>query len=218
MDSVRMVTLQKFVSIARLGGLSPTGERKFQALHWSGAMLALSGVVSVLFVTSVGAGDVADVVALRIFAYVCWLYGGLGLWRMLRPDAMEGYALARLRGLRVEPLWGKAGTLFLRLNTGMLLAGLPGVLLAVLLGDVFPDFWGGAGLVLSCIAYVVALSAFLSGVGAGCHGWSARWARWAAAAVLLGPFLLSLWVGPFPNPLGTAVQVFGWLLSQGGEL
>ncbi len=92
-------------------------------------MLALSGVSSVLLVTWLGAADVADIMALRIVAYACWLIGGPGLWTLLSSEALaeENQKLAELRGVRLKVPQFFALSAVRLLSKGMFWASLPGL-------------------------------------------------------------------------------------------
>lgn len=211
-----MTSLEKFVAIVRAGGLSPAGRREYGVLHVSGALLALSAVGSVFLVTQLGAADVADVVALRVFAYACWLYGAVGLWYLLGPEAMEGQDLPRLRGFAPRPLWTETGTVFTRLSRGMFWAGMPGILFAIFIGDAFATGVRAFGLIVACVLYILSLTLLLALVGGATRRLDARRARWLSALVLAGPFLLSLWLGGVPNVIDGYITAFGWLMTLGG--
>lgn len=179
---------------AALTQLAEGSAKKFGQLKLSGIMLAVSGVISVAAVSALGAGDVADIIALRILAYACWLYGGLGMWALLSPAALKEdcQRLGRLRGTEIPaPLFRGVG-IFRRLTRGLWIAGMP-ALVAALFASPSEDVFGQRlGLLLMAALYLLSLAALLGFIGGLAIRVSASRARRIAAAVIMGPFLLGL--------------------------
>jgi hypothetical protein len=186
--------------------------QRFRSLRISGALLAVTGVASVVLVARVGAADVADIVALRIMAYSCWLYGALGLWVVLSPEAhkSEPSALARLRGQVLDSPFIRAIGIARRLTLGMLLASLPGLTAAVVVSPSGSVLMQRAALFLITILYLASLGAVLGGVGALSARLAPRAPRFCALVLVILPFLLSYSAAEIPSIPG----VYSWALGQ----
>jgi hypothetical protein len=175
-------------------------------------LLATSGVASVFLVRELGAGDVSDVVALRVLAYACWLYGALGLWALLSPEALEnsGGALLKMRGqmhlrFRSQSL-GLARHLFL----GMSLSGIPGVLAAATLSPNLASLVQRIGLLAASVLYLLSLSLVLGALGALSVRSAPKSPRRLALLLIVAPFLVSLVADDVPSIPG----FYSWLLRE----
>lgn len=196
---------------------SPRTQRKMRSLSYSGFFLASSGVLSVWAAHRLGAGDVSDVIALRILAYACWLYGLFGMWTLLGPGALETVGLGGLRGYSRSAVVSG----FLRLGTyltkGVAFAGLPGLMLAALLTSdeatraarLTVLGWSGV--------YIAVFAVSLATLGALSRGFSARRARLIFAMVLLLPYSLELSGMQVPNVLGGLMWAMGALIQRGAS-
>lgn len=179
---------------AALTRLAEGPAKKFRQLQLSGIMLAVSGVISVAGVSAVGAADVADIIALRILAYACWLYGGLGMWALLAPNVLEEdcQRLGRLRGTELPaPLFRGVG-IFRRLSRGLWVAGMPALVAALIASPNQEVLWQRFGLLLVSALYLISLAACLGLVGGlAIRAGKAR-ARRLALLFVMGPFILGL--------------------------
>jgi hypothetical protein len=210
-----MASPHNFAAAAALSGLSPRTRRKMMGLRISAAMLAATGCLSVLLVSWLEAPDVADLYALPILAYACWLYGGLGLFYLLAPDAQEGLSMLRLRGVHFEPLWLKSWNIFRHLALGIAAAGLPGVVLAAILGTHYVSVWSKLGFILAATLYTLLLSGVLATVGGISGRISNSGARFIGTLLLIVPFLASFYEDNLPNIIGLFIQGFGLLTGSG---
>ncbi len=181
-------------------------------------MLALSGVSSVLLVTWLGAADVADIVALRIAAYACWLIGGIGLWTLLSSEAIaeENQKLAELRGVKMEDPEFVALSVVRLLSKGMFWASLPGLLVAALVSTSSSMFAQRVALLVCTMAYLLSLAVVLALIGALSSRLSRTRARIIAAALVLGPFLLSITASSPLSIPSFYIWTFGKLIAWGG--
>ena len=185
---------------------------KFRSLRISGALLALSGVASVVLVARVGAPDVADIVALRIMAYSCWLYGALGLWVVLSPEARksEPSALARMRGQVLDSTLVRALGIARRLTLGMLFASIPGLVAALVVSPSASSLAQRVALLVVSTLYLASLGVVLGAVGALCTRLAPRTPRTCAVTLIVLPFLLSLSAPEIPSIPG----IYSWALGQ----
>lgn len=197
-------------ALTALSSLHPAARRRFRSLNYSGFFLCLSGMFSVWGVTQLGAGDVADVVALRILAYACWLYGGMGLWTLLAPDAFEGTGLAPLRGVSLPLSVPASFTIAQLVARGILQSGLIALALAALLSENAQVRTARLLQLVLCIPYVLIFAASLGLIGGLSLALVHRRARILALFIILGPFLLHLAGTPFPNLL----SAMSWGLNQ----
>lgn len=181
-------------------------------------MLAFSGVCSVFLVSWLGAADVADIVALRVAAYSCWLVGGMGLWALLSEEALneDSQSLASLRGTRLENSDFAAVGVMRQLSRAMLWASMPGLVAAFFVSTHPSMFAQRFALLLCMYAYLVSLALVLGLVALFCIRISPRRAKWMAAAIIVGPFLLSLTTAyPISIP-GLYIWGFEKLFAWGG--
>ncbi len=205
----------------RLGLLVTAGGARagrFRSVRTSGLLLALSAIGSVLLVTHVGAGDVADVVALRLLAYAAWLYGLLGLPALLDPKLRWASAehLARLRGVQSTPAPARALGLSVRLTGGMYLAALPGVVAAAATSHTLTTLGLRAALLALSAGYLLLLAAGLGVLGALAEQLAPKRPRRVALAMVLLPFALS-WIHPnIPSLPGAFIWAFSELVLFGG--
>ncbi len=208
----------RLLHLALLATESEVKTGRFRSVKISGLLLAFGASVSVLLVTWIGAGDVADVVALRLLAYAAWLYGLLGLPALLHPQAVAQSAapLAELRGLAPPGGGVRALGLSIRLALGMLLAALPGIFVAAVSSPTPRALLIRASLVLFSAIYIVFLAAGLGGLGALAERLAPRWPRAMALTLVLLPFLLSLFWSPIPNLPGAFLWAFNQLVAWGG--
>lgn len=177
-----------------------------------------SALLSVLGVTWVGAGDVADVVALRLMAYAAWLYGLVGLPALLkRPrDADPTFELARLRGAIGMGAGARAVGLTVRLTAGLWIAALPGIALSAFVSE-SPSAFSARGLLfLASAGYLLALGASLGLVGVVSEKLLPRAPRVAAWGLVLVPFALSLLWSDVPSVPGAFLWAFRRLVAWGG--
>lgn len=211
---------KRAVRVARLLTFLGARDRKFRSLHVSGALLSLSGVASVALVTWLGAADVADIVALRVLAYSCWLYGGLGLYALLSPAALDpsSHQIALLRGERFAFSDLHAFGIFGRLALGMCASGLLGVVAALVVSPSPAVALHRLLLVFTCTAYLLSLSLLLSAVAAFSHRATPKSPRRMTAFFILAPFFLSLVVGGVPSIPGAYIWMFGRLIAWGGSV
>jgi hypothetical protein len=183
----------------------------------SGLLLSLSAILSVLLVTWLGAGDVADIVALRLLAYAAWLYGLLGLPALIGPEARKGSAggLALLRGQgEVGPVRRGLG-LSLRLYVGLLIAALPGVIVAAAVSSGFQTLLLRTTLVLLSSVFLALLALSLGAVGAIAERLSPSHPRWIAIGVVLLPFGLGFFWPNIPSLPGAFLWAFEGLIHWG---
>jgi hypothetical protein len=215
LNSTRLTLL-----LAQVATLAGSNLPRFRALRTSGFLLAGSGVASVLLVRYLGAGDVADIVALRIVAYACWLYGAFGLWALLSPEALEasGEALLRMRGQ--SQLLFRSQTLGIarHLTLGMLFAGMPGMVAAAAISSSVPTLLLRGGLIALSIIYLASLGLVLGAVGALCYKAAPRSPRRAALGVVLLPFLISFTADSVPSIPGFYSWALSEMIAWGGNL
>jgi len=186
-----------------------------RSLRLSGFFLAASGLLMVWAADHLGAGDVSDVMALRIVAYACWMYGVLGLWALLGPEALQLAGLGRLRGHAWSIFVPALLTISRIMLQGVALAGLPGVLLTVLLADdglarstrLAQFFW--------CNIYIIAFALSLGLVGALSRVWSGRRARFIAVLLVGLPFALDASGVDVPGVISGLVWGMGKLIARG---
>jgi len=155
---------------------------------------------------------VADIVALRIMAYSCWLYGALGLWVLLSPQARksEPSTLARMRGQVLDSALVRALGIARRLTLGMLFAALPGLVAALVVSPSAPILAQRGVLLVVSSLYLASLGVVLGAVGALCTRVAPRSPRTCAVALVVVPFLLSLSAPEIPSIPG----VYSWGLRQ----
>ncbi len=212
-------TLQARLRVLRavnaLSSIHPLAQRRFRSLSYSGFFLCLSGLVTVWLVGQIGASDVADVLALRILAYACWLYGGFGLWILLSPGAFEGSGLARLRGLSIPLGLSCFVTLTLKLFKSVSYVGLPAVALAAFSAGDDPTRSARLTQLGWCVVYVLIFAMTVALVGALCIWLTPRRARTSAVSILLIPFGVDLTFGAIPNLISGLVWGMGQLISVG---
>lgn len=191
---------------------------RFRGARVSGWFVALSGVLSVALAVWIGAGDVADLLALRVLAYAAWLYALVGLPALLHPDfsARSVSALSRLRGVvEIGPLPRGVG-LFARLAVGLLLAALPGVCFAALSSETLTLLGWRVGLVLASAGYLLLLAASLAAIGVLAEKLAPRTPRRCALALVLVPFLVGLLFPAVPSIPGAFLWAFERLIHLGG--
>src|SRR5690606_20827595 len=145
--------------LAPVAALAGSSLPRFRSLRTSGFFLAFSGVASVMLVRYLGAADVADIVALRIVAYACWLYGAFGLWTLLSPEALEasGQALLRMRGQSQLLFRSQILGIARHLTLGMFFAGMPGMVAAVAISPSIPTLLLRVGLFALALIYLASL-------------------------------------------------------------
>lgn len=195
--------------------VTATGEadRQFRLLRISGILLALGGIGSVALVAALGAPDAADIVALRVMAYGCWLYGGLGLFHLMSPDALrdEPNELCRIRGQATDDSpWLRAIAFTRRLVLGMWLAGLPGIVATLFVSYEAAAFLQRTGLIAVAALYLFSLSVVLGVLGAFSTRAAPRAPRTFAFGLVLVPLMLSWSFEGIPNIVG----VYSWGLRQ----
>lgn len=204
-----------FGSLLRLSGaVTATGysAQRFRSLQMSGIFLAASGVISVLAVSRLGAADVGDIVALRILAYSCWLFGGLGVFALLSPQALveQPNKLARMRGQVLDtPLVRMLG-FSRRLVLGTLVASIPGLVTALIVSPTLGATLHRAALLVVATLYLTSLGVVLGSIAALCAIYAPRAPRTCALSLVVGPFLLSLVCEEVPSIIG----LYSWGLSR----
>lgn len=196
---------------AALGG-------RFRGARLSGWFVALSGVMAVALAVWIGAGDVADLLALRVLAYAAWLYALIGLPALLHPDFSAGSVsqLSRLRGVAEIGPAARAFGLFARLASGLLLASLPGICLAAFMSETVSLLSWRVGLIVLSVLYLLLLAASLAVVGAFAERAMPGAPRRCALALLVGPYLLGLVFPPLPSVPGAFFWAFERLVLFGG--
>lgn len=202
-------------SLLRLSGaVTATGysARRFRSLQMSGIFLAISGVLSVLAVSRLGAADVGDIVALRVLAYSCWLFGGLGVFALLSPQALveQPSELARMRGQVLDTPLVRTIGFSRRLVLGMLIASLPGLLTALIVSPTMGATLHRAALLVVATLYLASLGVVLGGVAALCAIYTPRAPRTCALSLVVGPFVLSLISEEIPSIIG----LYSWGLGR----
>jgi hypothetical protein len=213
-------SLLNALRIASVVTYSGGNVRQFRHLRFSGILLAMSGVASVFLVAELGAGDVADVIALRVVAYACWLYGALGLWALLSPEALEnsGRALLKMRGQSHLPFRSQSLGIARHLSVGMCLSGIPGVVTAAALSPSLESLVHRLGLVAVCVVYLLSLSLVLGAIG----GLSVRSApkspRRLALLLIVAPFFVSLFADDVPSIPGFYSWLLGEMIAWGGAI
>lgn len=165
---------------------------RYRSLHLSAFFLALSGIVSVLWITSWGAASTADLIPLRILAYAAWLYGALGLSAFLRAGPGHVHTLLSLRG--VPPASHstlRALGIGARLTLGMSFAALPGLLTTLFLAPQASIFWARLCVFGASTLYLSSLSFILAALGVTSERLAPRFPRLLTALIVLGPYFLS---------------------------
>ncbi len=210
--------LLRGLRMARLLTFLGARDTRFRSLHLSGGLLALSGIASVALVSFLGAADVADIVALRVLAYGCWLYGGLGLYALLSPQALDtsAHEIALLRGEQASFTELQALGIFGRLSLGISASGLPGIIAAVVVSPTTDVIANRLALTAASLAYIISLSLVLSAVAAFAHRAAPRAPRRLAAFIVLFPFALSFFSDGIPSIPGAYVWMFGRMIQWGG--
>lgn len=200
------------LNLAQVATLAGSSLPRFRSLRTSGFFLAFSGVASVMLVRYLGAADVADIVALRIVAYACWLYGAFGLWTLLSPEALEasGQALLRMRGQSQLLFRSQILGIARHLTLGMFFAGMPGMVAAVAISPSIPTLLLRVGLFALALIYLASLGFVLGLVGAICYKAAPRSPRRAALALVLVPFIISFTSESVPSIPG----FYSWALSE----
>jgi hypothetical protein len=208
----RMPAWREILRLAAVVTSAGAAAKQFRSLRISGILLALSGVGSVILVASLGAPDAADIVALRVMAYGCWLYGALGLWGVLTPQALKDTpnVLARMRGQEMDSPLLRAVGFAERLTKGMWLAGLPGLVAAAAVSPSAAAFAQRAGLIFVAALYLLTLSVLLGALGAFCVKAAPRTPRSFAVGLVMIPFALSFHYEGVPSIPG----VYSWGLRQ----
>lgn len=204
-----------FASLLRLSAaVTATGysARRFRSLRMTGIFLGLSGVISVLAVARLGAADVGDIVALRVLAYSCWLFGGLGIFALLSPDALseQPSELAQMRGQNLDTPIVRTAGFARRLVLGMLVASLPGLLTALIVSPTMGAVAHRAALLVVATLYLTSLGIILSAVGVLSSIAAPRAPRTFALLLVIGPFLLSLVAEEIPSIIG----IYSWGFRQ----
>lgn len=204
-----------FTSLLRLSAaVTATGysAKRFRSLKLSGIFLAVSGVISVLAVARLGAADVGDIVALRVLAYSCWLYGGLGVFALLSPQALiqQPSAFAKMRGLNLETPLVRTIGFARRLVAGMLMASLPGLITALAVSPTMGAVGHRAALLIVATLYLTSLGVILGAVGALSSVAAPRAPRTFALLLVVGPFLLSFITERVPSIIG----IYAWGLRR----
>ena len=194
--------------------------KRFRGARISGWLVALSGVLSVALAVWIGAGDVADVLALRVLAYAAWLYALVGLPALLHPDfaASTVSGLARLRGVSEIGTVARGLGLFARLALGLLLASLPGVVLAAVSSETVSMLGARVLLVFAAALYLLVLALSLALVGVWAERLAPRAPRRTALVLLLGPYVLGLGFPGVPSVPGAFFWAFERLVTWGGYL
>jgi hypothetical protein len=190
----------------------------FRGARLSGWFVAASGVMSVVLAVWIGAGDVADLLALRVLAYSAWLYALIGLPALLHQDfsARTVSELSRLRGVSEIGPVARGFGLFARLGSGLLFASLPGVCLAAFLSETVSLLSWRVALVLLSALYLLLLAASLAVVGVLAERAVPRAPRRTALALLLVPYLIGLAFPPLPSVPGAFFWAFEHLVLFGG--
>jgi len=191
---------------------------RFKSARLSGWFVASSGVMSVALAVWIGAGDVADLLALRVLAYAAWLYALVGLPALLHPEfsAQTVSELSRLRGVSEIGAVARVFGLFARLALGLLLAALPGVGLAALSSDTAPVAALRLALILASALYLLFLAASLALVGALAEKLMPQTPRRCAVALLVVPYLIGLSFPGVPSVPGAFLWAFEHLVIWGG--
>lgn len=208
--------LRVMVAVQALCQLGPRAQRSVRSLGLSGFFLAVSGLLMVWAADQLGAGDVSDVMALRILAYACWLYGVLGLWALLAPDALTLSGLGRLRG----HAWSIGFPAFLTIShvlwRGVSVASLPGLVLCVLLADdqTRPARWVQF---FWCNIYIMFFALSLGVAGALCRVISPRRARWIALLLLGLPYVFEFQGAHFPHFISGMLWGMTQLIALGAS-
>jgi hypothetical protein len=194
--------------------------RRFRGARLSGWFVALSGVMSVALAVWIGAGDVADLLSLRVLAYAAWLYALLGLPALLHPDfsARTVSELSRLRGIAEIGPTARGLGLFARLGSGLLLAALPGICLAAFLSETVSLLSLRVLLVVLSVLYLLLLAASLATVGVLAERVMPRAPRRTALALIIVPYLLGLAFPHVPSVPGAFFWAFERLMLVGGYL
>lgn len=190
--------------VSRVLKLDPREARRLRSLWLSGISLLLFGALSVALVGSL-APSVADLIALRMASYVCWLFGAIGLWTWLSPRATLHDGLARLRGIEAHRAWVMGLTLLRALSLPLLTLALPLVVWAILLAEGW-TVSTALGVLAHVVLYLLSLSAALALVGALCAWAAGPRARWVALLVLVLPFAASLGNPEVPSVVGFFVR------------
>lgn len=204
-----------FASLLRLSAaVTATGysAQRFRSLQMTGIFLGISGVISVAGVARLGAADVGDIVALRVLAYSCWLFGGLGVWALLSPEALsqQPSQFAELRGQKLDtPLIRTLG-FARRLVLGMLVASWPGLLTALVVSPTMGTVGHRAALLVVATLYLASLGIILGALGAFASLAVPRAPRTFALLLVMGPFLLSFVAEDIPSIIG----IYSWGLGQ----
>lgn len=159
---------------------------------------------------ALGAGEAADVIALRLLAYASWIYGGFGLSALLAAGQGSQIELARLRGQNPHQPLHRVTGMGLRLALGIFLSALPSVLLSALVlpdSSLLPE-----RLLLIPLSglYAFALGTSLAAVGAFAERLTPRSPRITAALILLVPYTLHLTGTEIPSIPG----LFSWFLEK----
>jgi len=208
--------LRVTAAVQALCQLAPRARRSVRSLRVSGFFLAVSGLLMVWAANYLGAGDVSDVMALRITSYACWMYGVLGLWALLAPQALDLSGLGRLRGRPSSITLPAFLTISRVLWTGVASASLPGLALCVLLADerTRPTRWVQF---FWCNIYIMLFALTLGLVGALCRATSARRARWIALLVLCLPYVFEIKGAKIPNFISCMLWGMGKLIALGAS-
>lgn len=183
-----------------------------RSLRFSAWLLGFSGVVSALVVTKLGAPDVADLYALRIVAYAAFLFGGLGLWTLLSPEALREpcFGLAQLRGWDQHSSAVRFSALARHLFTGMCIAGLPGIFASTYVAHTLPSRQGRLLLIASTALYFLALAISLAILAALSRRLAPRSTRAVTGALIIVPFFCHLAAPGFPN----LISLYLWGFEQ----
>jgi len=194
------------------------GHRRFRGARLSGWFVAASGVASVMLAVWIGAGDVADVLALRVLAYAAWLYALIGLPALLHPDfsVRTVSALSRLRGVSEIGGLARGLGLFARLAVGLLLAALPGVALAAFASETGAILGARVVLFVASTLYLLLLAASLALVGVFAERLAPLAPRRCALVLLLVPYFVSLVFPDVPSVPGAFFWAFERLVLWGG--
>ncbi len=200
------------LALARAVTSAASNSRKFRSLRVSAILLSFSALGSVLLVTHLGAGDISGIIALRIVAYAAWLYGLLGVWALLSAESLsfQAKSFVEQRGLTCTP-WrhfslGVAWHLFI----GMCVAGLPGVIAALLLSPDWSTLHQRASLLAATIMYLASLGLVLGILSSFCVRFTPRTPRLILSLLVFSPFAWSFIEDGFPSIPGAYV----WGLTQ----
>ena len=210
-----LTELRVTLALNSLSSLHPAARKRIRSLNYSGFFLCLSGLLCVWAVDELGAGDVADIIALRILAYACFLYGGLGLWALLVPGAFEGTSLAPLRGMRLPLGIPVFVTLSVQIFLGVILSGLPAVALAAALSENDAIQAARWAQLAWCLPFALAFSLSMALLGALSLSYTKRRPRWTAILLLVLPYLFSIYVTEIPNLLSGLLWGFHQLIALG---